>query len=143
MSLRALSRVRARENNPMFGLTHSEKTRALMAARKKGKLLSEETKAKISTLLSGDKHPLFGKERSNETKEKIRLARKNRHELVVLDLETNSRTVYPSVRAAARDLGISSSTIDGYFRNTPLRAENKPCKGIYVFSKLLKEVKML
>lgn len=137
MSLRALNRVMAGEKNPMFGLKHSEETRALMARLKEGKKLSEETKAKISSLLSGDKHPLFGKERSKETKDKIMLARKSRHELEVLDLETNSKTVYPSVRAAAKKLGISSSTIDGYFRYTPLRDDKKPCKGRYVFSKVI------
>lgn len=119
----------------MFGLTHSEQTRALMATLKEGKLLPEETKAKISDLLSGDKHPLYGKERSKESKDKIMLSQKNRHDLEVFDTETNSVTVYPSVRAAAKAIGISSSTIDSYFKYSPRSAQKEPCKGRYVLSK--------
>ena len=139
MSLRALNRVMAGEKKPLFGLKHSEETIALMASLRKGKNLSEETKAKIYSLLSGDKHPLFGKERSKETKDKIMLARKSRLEIEVLYLETNSKTVYPSVRAAAKYLGLSSTTIDSYFKNTTVKAKKRPCKGRYVFSKVSRE----
>ena len=129
----------AGEKKPLFGLKHSEETIALMASLRKGENLSEETKAKIYSLLSGDKHPLFGKERSKETKDKIMLARKSRHEIEVLYLETNSKTVYPSVRAAAKYLGLSSTTIDSYFKNTTVKAKKRPCKGRYVFSKVSRE----
>ena len=131
------NRGRLKENNPMFGLTHSKKTCTLMAAKREGKNLSETTKAKIFALLSGDKHPLFGKEWFKESIDKIRLpsSQKSRDELEVLDLETNSKTVYPSVRAAAKALGISSSTIAGYFSYSPNNSQKKPCKGRYIFSK--------
>lgn len=44
-----------------------------------GKHHSEETRRKLSLALSGDKHPLFGKHRSEETKRKMSLANKGKH----------------------------------------------------------------
>jgi len=131
--LSLIGRERTGENNPMFDLTHSKETRALMAAMKVGKNLSEETKAKISALLSGENHPLFGKERSEESKIKNMLSQKNRSELEVFNAETNSTSIYPSIRAAAKELGISPSTIDGYLKYIPLSGEKKLCKGRYIF----------
>lgn len=132
--LSLIGRERIGEKNPMFDLTHSKETRALMAAMKVGKNLSEETKAKISALLSGENHPMYGKERSEESKIKNMLSQKNRHELKVFDAETDSTAIYPSIRAAAKELGISPSTIDGYLKYIPLSGEKKLCKGRYIFT---------
>jgi group I intron endonuclease len=131
--LSLIGRNRIGENNPMFNLKHSKETRALIAAMKVGQSLSEETKAKISTLLSGENHPMYGKERSEESKIKNMLSQKNRSELEVFDAETNSWANYPSIRAAAKELGISPSTINGYLRYTPLNGEKKLSKGRYIF----------
>lgn len=132
--LSLIGRERTGKNNPMFDLTHSKETRALMAAMKVGKSLSEETKAKISTSLSGENHPMYGKERSEESKLKNMLSQKNRYELKVFDVETDSTTIYPSIRAAAKELGISPSTIDAYLKNNPLNDKKKLCKGRYIFT---------
>jgi group I intron endonuclease len=55
--------------NPMAGKSEEE----LIAWRYKlsQKVCSEEHKQAISEKVSGSKHPLYGKERTNETKEKI------------------------------------------------------------------------
>lgn len=64
MRLAALARYVTGENNPMFGLSHSEDTRAIMSDNKQGHLVSSETKAKLSAALSRYKYPLFSKERT-------------------------------------------------------------------------------
>ncbi len=50
-------------------------------------------------------------------------------ELEVLDLETNKKTTYPSISAAARALNISIPAISQYF----IRNQKKPSKGRYIF----------
>jgi hypothetical protein len=59
----------------------------------------------------------------------------NSKKLEVLDLKTNTTTVYNSVNAAARDLNLHERRISEYF----FRVENgstKPYKGRYVFRKI-------
>lgn len=134
MRLAALARDVTGENNPMFGLSHSEETRKILSGRKLGRVLSEETKAKISAALSGENHPRYGKTHTQESIEQNILSQDSRQEIEVLDLETNIKTVYPSKRAAARALDINSATIDGYFRYSPKNSKKKPCKGRYVLT---------
>ncbi len=134
MRLAALARDIRGENNPMFGLSHSKETREILSKQKLGRILSEDVKAKISAALSGENHPRYGKTHTQESIEQNMLSQDSRQEIEVLDLETNIKTVYPSKRAAARALEISSATIDGYFRYTPKNSEKKPCKGRYVLT---------
>ena len=104
-----------------------------------GRILSEETKQKISEARKGINH-------SEETKQKIRESNKGillgrtRPEgsgrsnvlIEVLDLKTETKTVYPSMSDAARALGTTKASISMYFsKNT-----KKPFKGRYRFSKV-------
>jgi group I intron endonuclease len=136
LKLAAIARNYIGENNPMFGLSHSKETRAKIALKRIGRKLSESTRAKISAKLSGENHPLFGKTLSKETKEKITLALK-KHEIKVIDLETNSETDYPSIRGAARALDIRSVAIDNYLKYIPKNpAKKKPYRSRYIFKLL-------
>jgi len=73
-------------NNPNFGITRSEKTKALYTLARLGKsFLSDSMKAKMS-------------ERSGTS-------------LSVLDLKTNETSVYPSIKKAAEAMGVSQPAI--------------------------------
>ena len=56
----------------MLGKHHSKETRRKISKAQKGKKLSEETKRKLSEANKGPNHPLWGKYRSEETKNRIR-----------------------------------------------------------------------
>ena len=98
-----------------FGKINSATTRARMSAAHKGKIHSEEHKAKISASMFGKNS---GKNQPNSVK------------IEVLDLETNEKTIFPSMTAAAKSLNISShKTISFYFKNN----QQKPYKARYIF----------
>lgn len=78
----------------MFGKSHSLETKALMSEAKKGKTLSEETKAKI----------IAAKGQAVE----------------VLDKETNEKTTYYSGRQVAKALGCNHKTVRGYINSQKL-----------------------
>ena len=68
-----------------LGFKHSEETLVKLRGRKlsyltkslmKGRLHTEEAKAKISAATKGDKHPLFGKTHTEETRAKMAAANK-------------------------------------------------------------------
>lgn len=81
--------------SPMLGLHHSKETRQKISNSHKGKIISEETKAKMkigqakkwtleerlksSKRFAGENHPLYGKHHSEETKAKIASAHKGKH----------------------------------------------------------------
>lgn len=107
------------ELNPMYGKTHSPEARALISAANlgntngKGRKNSLEHRAKISERARervGDKNSFFGKKHSDATKEKLRQANKGK-------LPKNSRRIsvdgveYPSIKAAAAAVGVSSALI--------------------------------
>ena len=62
-------------NNPMYGRTHSDETKAKMSASKLGSKHSAETKARISASKLGVNNAMHGQKRSAETKDKIRQGR--------------------------------------------------------------------
>jgi hypothetical protein len=66
---------------------------------------TEETLAKLREINKGNKHPLFGKNLSDETKAKISESMGSK--LEVLDVETNETTIYYSNRQAAKALDCS------------------------------------
>ena len=78
-------------NNPNFGKTHSEKTKALISAARLGKShLSESTKEKLS--------------------ENKGIA------IRVLDLKTNETSVFPSIIKAAKAIGITQPALSFRFK---------------------------
>jgi group I intron endonuclease len=82
--------------------------------------------------MSGQNHIMFGKKHSESSKEKIRQAllgenNPNACKVSVLDLETNTETVYGSFRGAARALNSPAATFRGY-----LKSGSKPYKERYV-----------
>lgn len=83
-----LSESKTGKNNPMYGKHPSEETRRKMSmAQSKaqnGKIVSDETKQRISKALTGklvgDKNPFYGKHHSPETREKLaEISRNHRH----------------------------------------------------------------
>lgn len=91
-------------------------------------------------MLRRKNHPLFGKIRSEETKAKISASMKayqasnpNCIKIEVSDLETNTKTIYPSIISAARALNIPQSRISMYF----IRNQIKPLNRRYIFQKII------
>ena len=59
-------------SHPMFGKTHSEKTRKKMSISHTGKKLSEYTKQKLSKQRQAEDNPFYGKTHTTKIKQKIR-----------------------------------------------------------------------
>jgi len=60
-----------------MGSRHSEESYAAMAAKKRGKPISNEHKKKLSIAFAGEKNHMWGKTHDEEAREKIRLSRIN------------------------------------------------------------------
>jgi len=120
------------ENNPMFGKTHNNETREIMAIRKKGHLFSEQAKANISAKLSGNNHPLFGTTRSEQDKLKMSLSQSSKIGLEVTDLQTNVVSLYATMREAAKAIDCRSSALSNYFSQSQV----KPFRGRYLLRKI-------
>jgi hypothetical protein len=74
----------------------------------------------------------MGSKKSEATRAKISSSQPNSLQIEVTDLELNTKTSYPSIRAAARALNISPPSIYQYFKNN----QTKPIKGRYVIRKI-------
>lgn len=120
------------ENNPMYGKTHNNETREIMAIRKKGHLFSEQAKANISAKLSGNNHPLFGTTRSEQDKLKMSLSQSSKIGLEVTDLQTNIVSLYATMREAAKAIDCRSSALSNYFSQSQV----KPFRGRYLLRKI-------
>ena len=48
------------ENNPMFGKQHSEEAKEKMSEANKGRIVTEETRKKLSNANKGENNPMFG-----------------------------------------------------------------------------------
>ena len=82
----------------------------------------------------GENHPLYNKNHSDETKAKMSLAKiDSMVPIEVFDLETQIKTIYPSINAAAKALNVHKSSITRYFSKKSL----KPFKGRYELKKLI------
>lgn len=127
-----------------------------IAGSRMGQKHSDASKLKISVATKGDKHPLFGKIRTEESRAKMSAARKGKNfwlgkthteetkakmrelkkdksqMLEVLDLGKNERTIYPSIREAARAISCATSAI----RYSLNKRGDKPYKGRYIFALL-------
>ena len=78
------------ENNPMYGQNHTE-----------------ESKTKISDAMIGNTN--------KKDKQKSSGSGRPSQQIEVTDIKNNQTTIYDSISAAARALGISPSVIDMYF----------------------------
>ncbi len=77
----------------------------------------------------------LGREHSKETRAKIGAKALNQQSCIkveVLDLETDTKTIYNSLSEAARALNIADRAISQYFT----RNQKKPYKGRYIFTKI-------
>lgn len=102
-----------------LGFKHSEEAKKLMAMLRKGKFHSSETKTKIGAASLGRKLP-------QQALDKLSIAHKGRarpagsgkpsQRVEVLDILTNKRMEFDSIREAARALDIKPNTIMMYFK---------------------------
>lgn len=98
------------------GYKHSAETVELIRARNIGKVVADETRAKISQSLSGERHPGWGKKQAAITSERKRASmqgvqRGGNSPLAMRVLDTSTGVVFPSTRDAAEHLGIPMSTM--------------------------------
>ena len=67
------------ELNPFYGKKHTDETKAIIKLKRKDRVITEETKRKISDSLKGEKNYFYGKHHSYATKEKLRQANLGNH----------------------------------------------------------------
>ncbi len=76
-------------------------------------------------ILKGEKHPMFGKARTEG-------AGKPCHPIEVIDIQNNVTNSFDSIHKASIALNIPFQAISNYF----IRNQKKPYKGRYTFKKL-------
>lgn len=117
-----------------MGFRHSEETRAKLSAAMEGeknsmygkkRTHSEETRAKQAAGVKGEKNPRYGKARPSG-------AGSPSQRIEVLNILTDSRTEYASISAAGVALGIKSTTISNYIG----RDQKNAYKGSFIFKKI-------
>ena len=105
----------------------SDETKEKMSDAKKGMNVSDETKAKMSLAKKG-------RPKTEETKAKMSASQiDSMVSIEVFDLETQIKTIYPSMSAVAKALNVPYGSIRNYFSKKRL----KPFKGRYVLKKLI------
>lgn len=87
------------------GRTRSPESIAKYVAKRKGMPVSDAQKAQISRTLSGEGNFWYGKQRSDEFKQKIRKA------IVATDAE-GVQTEYPSIKTMREALGMTPTTVN-------------------------------
>lgn len=95
----------------MAGHVQSRETIEKRAKKMVGRIPSAETRAKISLSLRGERHPLFGKRRSDETRRRQSQGSKDsqrggKSTSAKAVLDTATGTIFPSTRDAAEHFGI-------------------------------------
>ena len=63
------------ENNGMYGKHHTEEAKRLISEANKGKIVSQETRDKLSKASSGEKNGMYGKKHTEEALEKLKHSR--------------------------------------------------------------------
>ena len=60
------------ENNPMYGKHHTEDAKKAISNANKNKIVSDETRSKLSVASSGENNGMYGKHHTEETLNKLR-----------------------------------------------------------------------
>jgi group I intron endonuclease len=110
----------------LFGGNSYEETRAKMSASKMGSKHPEKTRAKMSASMKGKNNPMFGYIKKNTG------SQPNSIKIEVTDLELDTKTIYNSIRAAAKVLNCHHSAIK-YNLNSKCQ---KPYRNRYVIRKI-------
>ena len=118
------------EKNPFFNKKHSSKTKEIIKQKATNRVLTEETKNKISVSLSGENNYWFGKEFSTEHKKHLSDSARGRllSETTKNKLRANSpksiklykiingiEQEFLSLRHAERECGITKKTLSKNF----------------------------
>jgi len=120
------------------GFIHSEATLELIrvaALKRKPRVLSDETRIKISEAIKGKKHTketilkMTGRTHTKDTKEKIGAGNYKIQPVLVTNLETDVSVEYSSMKKAADTLNTSTSQLIYYIK------KQKPFKNIYTIVK--------
>lgn len=82
-----------------------------------GKTHTEVTKEKMRQSKLGENNPGFGLTLTEEHKAKISASQLNSQKISVFDLETNTETIYYSLRGAAKDLNCLVGSIANNLKN--------------------------
>lgn len=92
-----------------FKKTHKQESIEKMKKAKLGKKLSDEHKRNISLVTKGENNPMFNKNQTVETRNKISIA--NGHSVFQFDLNYNFISEYKSIRYAEKITGIKRAII--------------------------------
>ena len=103
----------------------SPESRERIRIASKNRKASEETRKKISEAKKGSPGYWTGKNRSEETKRKLKENNARGHSRKVVDIATG--VIYPSVQAVANMIGMRQGTLAKYLRGT------RPNKTTYEF----------
>lgn len=104
------------ENHPWFGKHHSEETKEKIRQASIGRVLTEETKIKLSITNGGENNPFYGKKHSEDTRKKIsesNAGSKNGRARMVAQYDNygNFIRIWGNIREAATELNINYSSI--------------------------------
>lgn len=97
--------------NPNYGHRWTNEMRQAASERMRANF-TEEKKARLSELAkkrTGALNPFYGKRHSDETRAKISQCRKKRVEM--FDQSMTSLKIFPSVKSAAEEIGVSTTAI--------------------------------
>lgn len=102
--------------SPFKGLKHTEATKAKISKANKGRVVSLETRQRLSLSLkgklNGDKNPMYGKPKSAETIQKQYESHRNQMKPIdQLDMDGNLLATYESINSAARAIGTTKQNI--------------------------------